>query len=90
MDHETSPLDYIRKSNVASSLCITQSVGAYEIEQGRTIDTRDEAFSKMAPGANVADVAILVVAADEGVKPETKEALKARCSKRRRCGAYKD
>lgn len=92
VDHgKTSLLDYIRKSNVAGKEAggITQSVGAYEIEHPSTgsgqarkitfIDTPGhEAFSKMrARGAHVADVAILVVATDEGVKPQTKEALKA-------------
>ena len=86
VDHgKTSLLDYIRKSNVAGKEAggITQSVGAYEIDhEGRKITFIDtpghEAFSKMrVRGAHVADVAILVVAADEGVKPQTKEALKA-------------
>lgn len=86
VDHgKTSLLDYIRKTNVAGKEAggITQSVGAYEIEHnGRKITFIDtpghEAFSKMrVRGAHVADVAILVVAADEGMKPQTKEALKA-------------
>lgn len=86
VDHgKTSLLDYVRKTNVALKEAggITQSVGAYEIEHGGRkitfIDTPGhEAFSKMrVRGAHVADVGILVVAADEGVKPQTKEALKA-------------
>lgn len=86
VDHgKTSLLDYIRKTNVAGKEAggITQSVGAYEIEHSSKkiifIDTPGhEAFSKMRQrGAHVADVGILVVAADEGVKPQTKEAIKA-------------
>lgn len=86
VDHgKTSLLDYIRKTNVAGKEAggITQSVGAYEIEYGGKkitfIDTPGhEAFSKMRQrGAHVADVGILVVAADEGVKPQTREAIKA-------------
>ena len=86
VDHgKTSLLDYIRKANVAGKKDggITQSVGAYEIDHGGKritfIDTPGhEAFSKMrVRGAHVADVGILVVAADEGVKPQTKEAIKA-------------
>ena len=92
VDHgKTSLLDYIRKTNVAGKEAggITQSVGAYEIEHPSTssgqvrkitfIDTPGhEAFSKMrVRGAHVADVGILVVAADESVKPQTKEAIKA-------------
>ncbi|MBU6142130.1 GTP-binding protein [Patescibacteria group bacterium] len=86
VDHgKTSLLDYIRKTNIVGREAggITQSVGAYEIEHdGKKITFIDtpghEAFSKMRErGAHVADVAILVVAADEGVKPQTKEALKA-------------
>ena len=92
VDHgKTSLLDYIRKTSVVAKEAggITQSVGAYEIDYPSTnsgqaqkitfIDTPGhEAFSKMRiRGANVADVGILVVAVDEGVKPQTKEALKA-------------
>jgi len=85
VDHgKTTLLDYIRKANVASREAggITQSVGAYEIvHQGRKITFIDtpghEAFSKMrTAGAEVADLAILVIAADDGVKPQTKEAIK--------------
>lgn len=88
VDHgKTSLLDYIRKANVASREAggITQAVGAYEIEhaiEGKTkkitfIDTPGhEAFSNMrSRGAHAADLAILVVAAEEGVKPQTKEAI---------------
>lgn len=86
VDHgKTSLLDHIRKTNVVAKEAggITQSIGAYEIEHGGRkitfIDTPGhEAFSKMrVRGAHVADVGILVVAGDEGVKPQTKEALKA-------------
>jgi len=85
VDHgKTTLLDYIRKTNVVTREAggITQSIGAYEIEHGGKkvtfIDTPGhEAFSKMrAHGALAADLAILVVGADDGVKPQTKEALK--------------
>jgi len=84
VDHgKTSLLDYIRKANVAEREAggITQAVGAYEIEHGGKkitfIDTPGhEAFTAMrSRGASIADLAILVVAADEGVKPQTKEAI---------------
>lgn len=86
VDHgKTSLLDYIRKTNVVAKEAggITQSIGAYEITHNNNkitfIDTPGhEAFSKMRiRGAHVADIGILVVAADEGVKPQTKEAIKA-------------
>ncbi len=89
IDHgKTTLLDYIRKTNVVAkeSGGITQHIGAYEIshttQEGQTkritfIDTPGhEAFSKMrGRGVKVADIAIVVVAADEGVKPQTLEAL---------------
>lgn len=84
VDHgKTALLDYIRKTEVAAREAggITQSIGAYEAEHEDKkitfIDTPGhEAFSKMrAHGASAADIAVLVVAADEGVKQQTKEAL---------------
>src|SRR5690242_18296374 len=91
VDHgKTTLLDFIRKANVAAREAggITQAVGAYEILHGGTaagaaprkltfIDTPGhEAFTAMrSRGATVADIAILVVAADDGVKPQTKEAI---------------
>jgi len=91
IDHgKTTLLDYIRRTSVASREAggITQSIGAYEIthtaEDGEArrltfIDTPGhEAFSKMrSRGAQVADVGILVVAADDGVMPQTQEAIDA-------------
>jgi len=85
VDHgKTTLLDFIRKANVAGHEAggITQGVGAYEIEHaGRKITFIDtpghEAFTAMrSRGAQAADLAILVVAADEGMKAQTKEALK--------------
>ena len=85
VDHgKTTLLDYIRKANIAAREAggITQATAAYEIVHADRkitfIDTPGhEAFTAMrSRGAQVADLAILVVAADEGVKPQTKEAIK--------------
>lgn len=87
VDHgKTTLLDAIRKSNIASREAggITQSIGASKIttEEGKEITFIDTpghaAFSKMRSfGAKVADIAILVVSADDGPKPQTIEALEA-------------
>ncbi len=85
VDHgKTTLLDYIRKSNTAAKEAggITQAVGAYEIKHGESritfIDTPGhEAFTKMrSRGASIADIAILVVAADDGVNAQTKDAIR--------------
>ena len=84
VDHgKTSVLDYIRNTNVVAgeSGGITQHIGAYQIEINKHkitfLDTPGhEAFTAMlARGANVTDIAIIVVAANEGLKPQTKEAI---------------
>ena len=86
IDHgKSSLLDYIRKSNITGAEAggITQHLGAYEIEhKGKKITFLDtpghEAFSKMrARGARVADIAVLVVSAVEGVQAQTVESLRA-------------
>ena len=84
VDHgKTTLLDYIRKTNIVAREAggITQSIGAYEIihndKKITFIDTPGhEAFSKMrARGAKIADLAILVAAADDNIQPQTKESI---------------